>query len=72
MDKLTHEVHQVEEQIALLEAQWHAQAQDTKSIKEAVTAASMEMEVRSQGCDLIDSVCSCICMYMICKNLSIL
>ena len=45
LDKLTQEVQQMEEHNGLLEAQWQAQAQDTKAMKEAVTEATMEMEV---------------------------
>ena len=39
-------MQQLEEQIGLLEAQWHAQAQETKAMKEILSEASMEMEVR--------------------------
>ena len=45
LDRLTREVQQMEERNSLLVAQWQAQAQDTKAMKEAVTEATMEMEV---------------------------
>ena len=45
MDLLTNQVHQLEEQMALTDAQCHAQSQDTKAMKESLAEASMELEV---------------------------
>jgi len=38
-----------EEQIALYDAQYSAQAQETKAVKESLTEATMELEVGVTG-----------------------
>ena len=38
-----------EEQIALYDAQYSAQAQETKAVKESLTEATMELEVGVRG-----------------------
>ena len=45
MEHLTSELHNLEEQLALTQAQSTAQAQETKAIKEILTDATMELEV---------------------------
>lgn len=45
MDRLTSQVHSLDEQIALHDALCGAQAQETKALKEALSEASMELEV---------------------------
>lgn len=46
LDQLTQRIQQLDEQIALYDAQCSVQAQETKAVREAVTEASMELEVR--------------------------
>ena len=48
VDRLTEEVQRVEEQAALYKAQCAAQTQDSQAVKEALTEAAMELEVRTQ------------------------
>ena len=45
VDHLTSRAHSLEEQLALHDAQRRAQAQERKALKEAVTEATMELEV---------------------------
>lgn len=45
MEKLTGTIYKNEEQFALYGAQCDAQVQETKAIKEAVSEASLELEV---------------------------
>lgn len=45
LDKLTSQIASLEEQLALYDAQYSAQSQETKAVKESVTEASMELEV---------------------------
>ena len=45
LDHLTSKAHGLEEELDLLEVQRRAQAQDTKAVKEALTDATMELEV---------------------------
>ncbi|XP_069887688.1 coiled-coil domain-containing protein 40 [Dipodomys merriami] len=47
VDQLTSRVHQLEENIALLEAQYSAQAHDTRCLKEAVNEAATEIHTIS-------------------------
>lgn len=45
LDHLTSRTHDLDEELALLEVQRSAQAQETKAVKEALTDATMELEV---------------------------
>ena len=45
LDHLTSRTHSLDEQLALYDAQCSGQAQETKAIKEALTEATMELEV---------------------------
>lgn len=45
LEKLTSTIYKAEEQLALYGAQCDAQTQETKAIKEAVSEASLELEV---------------------------
>lgn len=45
MDKLTSTIYKTEEQLSLYDAQCDAQTQQTKAVKEAVSEASLELEV---------------------------
>ncbi len=47
LDHLTSRTHGLEEQLALYDAQCSAQTQETRAIKEALSEATMELEVRS-------------------------
>ena len=46
LDKLTSQIAGLEEEIALHDAQYSAQCQETKAVKENLTEASLELEVR--------------------------
>lgn len=45
MEKLSNTINKHEEQLAVYDAQCNAQTQETKAIKEAVSEASLELEV---------------------------
>ncbi len=45
IEHLTSELHNLEEQLGLAQAQCSAQTQETKAIKEILTDATMELEV---------------------------
>lgn len=45
MEHLTSELHNLEEQLTLAQAQCTAQAHETRAIKEILTDATMELEV---------------------------
>jgi len=45
VDHLTSTIYKHEEQVAMYEAQYAAQARETKAVREAVTEATMELEV---------------------------
>lgn len=45
MDHMTGTIYKHEEQLALYDVHYTTQAQETKAIREAVTEASMELEV---------------------------
>lgn len=45
LDRLTSQIASLEEQIALYDAQYSAQCQETKAVKENLTEASLELEV---------------------------
>ena len=45
LDRLTFQVHDLEEQLALSDMQCSAQSKETKAVKEALTDATMELEV---------------------------
>ena len=49
VDRLTEEVQRAEEQVALYKAQCSTQSQDTQAVKEALSEAAMELEVRGRG-----------------------
>ncbi len=49
MEKLSRTIYKTEEQLALYEAQCDAQTQETKAIKEAVSEASLELEVAASS-----------------------
>lgn len=44
---LVSQVHQLEDQVALTDAQHHAQSMETKTMKESLAEATMELEVNS-------------------------
>ncbi len=46
MDHMTGVIYKHEEQVALYEAQYAAQAKETRAVREAVTEANMELEAR--------------------------
>ena len=45
LDRLTSQIASLEEQLALYDAQYSAQCQETKAVKENLTEASLELEV---------------------------
>lgn len=45
LDRLTSQISNLEEQLALSDAQYSAQCQETKAVKENLTEANMELEV---------------------------
>ena len=45
LDRLTSQIASLEEQLALNDAQYSAQTQETKAVKENLTEANMELEV---------------------------
>ena len=45
LDRLTGQIAGLEEQLDLCDAQYSAQCQETKTVKESLTEASMELEV---------------------------
>ena len=49
LERLTQQSHELEEQLALYDAQASAQLQETRAVKEALTDASMELEVGGGG-----------------------
>ena len=52
------QVHDLEKQLALSDMQCGAQAQETKAVKEALTDATMKLEV----CAYVEVVCVCVCV----------
>ena len=56
------QVHDLEEQLALSGIQCSAQAQETKAVKEALTDATVELEV----CAYVKVVCVCVCVCVWC------
>ena len=45
LDRLTRQIASLEEQLSLYDAQYSAQSQETKAVKENLTEADMELEV---------------------------
>ena len=45
LDRLTRQIASLEEQLSLYDAQYTAQSQETKAVKENLTEADMELEV---------------------------
>ena len=46
LDRLTSQIASLEEQLALYDAQYSAQSQETRAVKNSLTEASLELEVR--------------------------
>ena len=65
LDHLTSKAHGLEEELALLEVQRSAQAQETKAVKEALSDATMELEVCVHVCGVCARVW-CVCSVCVC------
>ena len=50
LDRLTSQIVSLEEQLSLYDAQYSAQCQETKTVKESLTEANMELEVHTCTC----------------------
>ena len=57
LDKLTRQIATLEEGISLFNAQYAAQSQETKAVKESLAEASMELEVHVATINLL--MCGC-------------